>query len=979
MECFKTPWLLHLTSYIKGGQNSITEPLQGYFGDLSQNLRCFAHQNNITPTMEYLTHIYFLLFWIIFLICQVLTQDSAGSLQPEISYNVSEELQDGTFVGDMVKDADLKNRFGDDQVALMQFRFLSKPDLNLVVDADSGMIRTGGRIDRDELCPGKEDCLFKLDIVAIIPKTNFLEIIKATINVIDMNDNFPNFPQTQLFETILESADPGLSFRIPTAIDPDSSKLGIQQYVLEPESDLFKLVVNNKMDGSVEVRIVLEGELDRETRDTYEFKVVAYDGGDPPKSGSIDVLITVEDANDNDPIFDNVTYEVTLYENVPIHTTIIQVHATDKDSGSYGQVVYRFSPTTEENYGHLFGIVNTTGEVYVKGTIDYEISPIYHLSVSAYDRGPDSRPGDTTVIVRLRDINDNAPHITVNTLTATDTDTASIDEDVDLDTFLAHITVTDPDVGASGQFNCLLNDNHFSLEKLNKGEYKVVTKAYLDREKRANYNLAIECEDEGSQAQVALKHVHVTVTDINDNAPVFLQKSYATDILENNQIGAPIVQVNATDNDVGLNAEILYSVEESVQNTFNINPSTGAITAKIIFDREQDEQFRFKVFATDKGTPPQTSTTLVVVTINDVNDEVPKFSQPIYSFGILENQPIGTNVGIVHAIDRDSGIFNKFEFSFIPNQASMDHFAIDKETGEIITKSVLDRESQHSFSLTVLAADIGAPQISSTADVSIYVTDENDNEPYFEYPSKYNNTVYIGTRLPVAFKITQLRAHDKDIGKNSNLTYSIYDGNEKNYFKIDPITGAISLNTELKHITYEIFEFTVVVRDQGIPEKVGMGNLNIVVNRSIGIKQNDSGTLLGPNATIVISLSCVSCVIVLCLIVAIVVLRRADWRDKRYKGPKPLNPNNVESPKVQNHSPPKTTSIGFAPMLKKKLPSKTPPPPAQAQLSNGHAVGLGFESTDGKQRSSSPTKMQPVPAVSGPPPKYQVCTHAKNM
>ena len=927
--------------------------------------------------MDYKAYVCLAVCSLLLMVAAVQSQDTADDeIQNEIRYNISEELQQGTFVGNVIRDADLSTRFGDDKVAQMKIRFLSKPDLDLDIDEDSGVIRTGGRIDRDEICPGKLDCDYKLDIVAIIPGTNFLEIIKASVSVIDMNDNWPNFPRTEMHEKILESADRGTSFRIPTAIDPDSGQLGIQSYVLQPASNVFTLVVNRKMDGAIEVRLKLEGELDRETQDTYEFQIVAYDGGDPPKSGSIDVLITVEDANDNDPVFDNTTYEVSLYENVPIHTTIIQVHATDKDSGLYGQVFYKFSPTTEENYGHLFGIKNTTGEVYVKGIIDYEVSSIYHLSVSAYDRGPDSLPGDTTVIVRVQDINDNAPQITVNTLAATGTDTASIEEDADLDTFVAYITVVDPDAGNNGQFRCSLNDNHFSLKRIGQGEYKVVTKAFLDRETRSDYNLAVMCDDEGRETQVAIKHVHIEVNDVNDNTPVFKQQSYAADIRENNLVGASIAQVNATDKDAGINAEITYSLQDTVLNTFDIDPTTGAITAKTVFDREQVQQFQFEVYGSDKGNPSHTSTTLVFVNIDDVNDEIPKFSQNTYSFGVHENSPIGSEVGIVHAVDLDSEPFNQFEFSFLPNEASMDKFAIDKESGKIVTKAVLDRESDQLYYLTVVAADKGAPMISSTATVSVYVADENDNEPEFEYPSKYNNTVYISSRVPLGFVLTRLQAHDRDIGKNGNLTFSIYDGNEKNYFRIDPLTGAITVNLELKHITYEIFEFTVVVRDQGIPEKMDLGNLNVVVNRSIGYPHGheESSSLLGPNATIVISLACVSGVIVLCLIVAIVVLRRQDHRDKHNKyneTAKVLSTGDVESPKHQpaQHTS-KTSGITWPISLKKKKTTIPPPPPAPARMSNGHAMSMAIEHSAPEKPPRSPLKAHSA-AVSNP--KYQVC------
>ena len=282
-----------------------------------------------------------------------------------------------------------------------------------------------------------------------------------------------------------------------------------------------------------------------------------------------------------------------------------------------------FSTQTKGAYGHLFGIRNHTGEIYVRDVLDYEKGDVYHLSLMAHDQGPDSVPADATVIVRVEDINDNAPQITVNTLAAAGTEVAEIAEDSSPDTFVAHITVVDPDSGSNGAFTCDLEDNHFKLEQMFFGEYKIVNVAPLDRETRQTYNLAVTCRDEGLEPQLSIKHIQVTVVDINDNPPVFKDEIYTAVLLENNLVGAFILHVNATDDDIGDNAKIRYSINDDVRNLVYIDQRSGTVMAKASFDHEEVQDIAFTVKAKDKGEPPLSATTRVLVKIGDVNDENP--------------------------------------------------------------------------------------------------------------------------------------------------------------------------------------------------------------------------------------------------------------------------------------------------------------------------------------------------------------------
>lgn len=810
----------------------------------------------------------------------------------EIHYSVVEETPVGTMIGNVYIDADLSTQYPPSRLDDIHFRLLSKPEIDIRIEEDSGILRVGSSIDRDVICARRPSCSFKLDVVVLIPEPmTILEIIKASVVIEDVNDNAPEFAEKNISLQISEATVPGNSFILPTASDPDSGKFAIQQYNLEGGDGKFNLDVKQKVDGSTEVRLVLSKALDREVVDHYDLKVLAIDGGHPPKSGSIDLAVSVLDANDNDPVFTNSTYQVSIVENIAKGTSILQVSAVDPDLGLFGSVTYGFSANTIKNYGQLFAINNVTGEITVKGDIDYEANSVYQLGVTAKDKGPDSIPTDATVIVRVIDMNDNAPQITVNTVAATATDSVQISESAELSTFVAYITVVDPDSGPNGMCHCELNDNTFKLEQLYADEYKIVTSGPLDREKHSEYNLAVMCQDNGSEPQMSIKHIHVTVTDINDNSPVFHQQTYSANLIENNPPGAFVAHLNATDPDAGLNGKVLYYLQEDVRSMFSID-SEGIILSKVVFDHEQVQQIKFKVTASDQGTPPLNSTAFVVVNIVDLNDERPVFSQPNYSFGVMENEAPGTSVGMVRATDADSEPYNSFHFSLLPTYSATDIFAIDGLTGKITTKVELDREEQSVYYLVVMASDQNIPPMSSTASVSVYVGDKNDNSPMFEYPSTYNNTMYVSSKIPSEYIITRVEASDRDISQNGNLTYHIQSGNEENIFYLDPVKGTLVANEKIHEIEFYTFELRVVAQDHGDPQHTATTIVNIVVNKSLNYRL-DPPQGLGYNFTIVVSMATVSALVVIILIIAIVVIRRQDHedREKKYMEAKTVDDN----------------------------------------------------------------------------------------
>ena len=194
--------------------------------------------------------------------------------QMELRYKISEELPERSFVGDVLQDSYMESRHESGIINQLKFRFLAPPTMAFEVDENNGILNTNGRIDRDGICANKRKCEVKLDVVALVPEPmTFIEIIKVIIEILDVNDNWPFFTDTEITHEILESAVRGSSFVIPTAIDPDSGPFAVQTYHLEPKSSKFRLDVRKKLDESTDLRLVLQEQLDHERRDSYKFKV----------------------------------------------------------------------------------------------------------------------------------------------------------------------------------------------------------------------------------------------------------------------------------------------------------------------------------------------------------------------------------------------------------------------------------------------------------------------------------------------------------------------------------------------------------------------------------------------------------------------------------------------------------------------------------------------------------------------------------
>lgn len=302
-----------------------------------------------------------------------------------------------------------------------------------------------------------------------------------------------------------------------------------------------------------------------------------------------------------------------------------------------------------------------------------------------------------------------------------------------------------------------------------------MTLASLDREISERHRFSVVCHDSPADPQAVLTStasIEVIVVDRNDHAPVFEHPVYYLTVAENSAVGSSLLQVRAIDRDSGLNGEISYRLESSapeteVEKIVRIDSKTGVISAKTGFDRETMPRIVFDVVATDGGhDTPRTGSTRIHLSVADVDDQLPVFALPVYSFVVDENQPPGTGVGHVSAIDRDLDPFNKFTYASIrylnstsgcaateTGSGKPPPFRLDPVTGAITTTQRLDREQCAVYEVSIRATVwpsldsantvSGGGGFGSTCDAVIYVTDVNDNRPTFDFPTIGNDHVVI--------------------------------------------------------------------------------------------------------------------------------------------------------------------------------------------------------------------------------------------
>ncbi|XP_030621284.1 protocadherin alpha-2-like [Chanos chanos] len=654
----------------------------------------------------------------------------------QISYSVSEEMDKGTFVGNIAKDLNVNlQELGSRGLRVVSGQSKRYFDVNL----KTGALFVCDRIDREELCPNVAKCT--LNIEAIL--NNPMQLHRIEVKIIDINDNAPNFLEKSHTVNITELSFAGEKYPLPMAYDADVGSNSVQSYKLSP-NEHFSLDVQGGEEQSVSAELVLQKALDREKQAVIQLTLTAVDGGRPPRSGTMLITINVIDVNDNTPSFSSSLYKVRVPENAPLGTTVVRLNATDLDEGVNGELAFSLLRRGNAVSSDMFVIDSFTGVITVNGNLDYEENSAFEIRAQVRDQGHSPRSSHCKILVEVVDVNDNAPEISVTSLMS------PVQEDSATGTVVALVTITDKDDGKNGLATVELSGSvPFKLKSPYKNYYSLEVKGPLDRESVSQYNITITATDEGTPSLSSTTVIHVQISDVNDNAPRFLEPVINVYVKENGQVGAVISTVSSFDPDAGENAKITYSIinsssrNPSVTTFLNINPDSGEIHTLQSFNFEEMKTIEFKVQATDSGAPPLTSSVTVNVFILDENDNSPTILPPYSEHGSVnpENIPYtaesGYFVAKIRAIDADSG-YNALLSFHISEPKGNNLFRIGTSSGEIRTKRRMSDNDLKTHPLVILICDNGDPSLSATVSIEVVVVESTEEMqiPFRHVPSK---------------------------------------------------------------------------------------------------------------------------------------------------------------------------------------------------------------------------------------------------
>ncbi|XP_042636639.1 protocadherin gamma-A5-like [Orycteropus afer afer] len=642
-----------------------------------------------------------------------------GNGAGQIRYSVLEELDKGSFVGNISKDLGLKPR----ELAERGVRIISRGKTQFFsLNLGSGSLVTAGRIDREELCAQSARCLVTFNILV----ENKMKIYGVEVEIIDINDNSPRFRDEELKVKINENAALGTRLVLPFARDPDVGVNSLQSYQLSSNMH-FSLDVKSGTDKHKYPELVLDQPLDREKEAVHELLLTAVDGGNPILSGTTHIRVMVLDANDNAPVFTRPEYTVNVPEDIPVGTRLLTLTATDPDEGVNGKLTYSFR-NEEDKISETFQLDSSLGEISTLQPLDYEDSSFYLMEVEAQDGG--ALLASAKVLVTVQDVNDNAPEVILTSLTS------SISEDCLPGTVIALFSVHDSDSGENGEISCSIPRNlPFKLEKSVDNYYHLLTTTALDREETADYNITVTVTDRGTPSLSTETHISIKVADINDNPPAFSHTSYSTYIPENNSRGVSIFSVTTQDPDSGENARVIYSLSEDtlqgapLSSYVSINSDTGVLYALRSFDYEQVRDLQLWVTASDSGNPPLSSNVSLSLFVLDQNDNAPEILYPVLptdgSTGV-ELAPRSAEPGYlvtkVVAVDGDSGQNAWLSYRLL-KASEPGLFAVGLHTGEVRTARALQDRDALKQTLVVAVQDHGQPPLLATVTLTVAVAD----------------------------------------------------------------------------------------------------------------------------------------------------------------------------------------------------------------------------------------------------------------
>ncbi|KAM7419871.1 hypothetical protein PAMA_016804 [Pampus argenteus] len=677
--------------------------------------------------------------------------------------------------------------------------FPDKYQRNFNIDSSSGVLSVVTAVDREEM----NSSMISVSIKAA--QTNdTLKMADAVVSVTveDVNDNVPEFDQSEYSVNLLENSpvDTVVFKAIVTDLD-QGGFVGTLQIL--PESAPFSI----DSDGTVRVKNTTD--LDRETTESITFQIKARETNPPNTEVASRVSVTLLDENDNSPVFNSSTYEGKVFANQTVGMFLVQVKAEDPDDGVNGKIKYSINFGNNDGY---FSIDENTGVISLEKTIPLVENGIqeFPLYITATDGGAVPRSSSTQVNIRAP--GDSKPQFLQNVFHGT------VAEEQDPEVTILRVDFFKIAADIPVNLRVVTEADKFAISQT--GEF--TTKLKLDYDDAPqNYSVEISISD-GINSDTAV--VEVQVTDVNDNSPVFAPGPITASVPEDADIGSNVTVVPATDKDSSFNKEIRYSLRGG-EGKFSIDPVSGMVSVAGSLDRESTAEYNLKVVAEDQGRPARSSTANLLLQVSDINDNVPEFSEAEYEVEVLETESAGSSLLRLSAVDPDEDVNGRITYSIFQQSPSEDLpvFELDSSDGTLRLAQPLDYSEVKVYSLMVQASDGGTPPLVGNVSVVVKVKDVNNNPPEF---SKESYDIAVSENLAGGSSILTLEITDRDEGGFSSgyflFTSDTFDINKQ---------GVVSLrkNATLDRETKDSYTLQVVAVDQVTDGLRATAQLNITV------------------------------------------------------------------------------------------------------------------------------------------------------
>ncbi|RUS76828.1 hypothetical protein EGW08_015414, partial [Elysia chlorotica] len=793
-----------------------------------------------------------------------------------IIFSLEEEQKAYTLVGNVAERSGIQANVTPEVFRELKYQILSSESLRIAslftLNSSTGELNTSAMIDREKVCDTSAAvCQLQFD-VSVKHGVSVIKLLNVVVVVVDKNDNAPEFPTKELPLSISEAAPINSEISITGAIDRDASVNTNITYWMD-DSDVFQLQEVKLLDVS-QLRIVLLKGLDRETESSYKLNIYAKDGNSASAlTGTLALTITVTDINDHRPVFSHDIFNFTVKESAGLGTYVGSIEATDEDEGPNGEISYHFSSLTSSQVTRLFSLNETSGEITVKAELQYESGKKYQAVVEAKDNGGSSRTAQSILILNVVDAGNTPPRLSLTLADPLPGDSTLLSEGLPVGSFVGTLKYQDNDDNENGKVTCASLNSFFVLQPLEDNAYAIEVKTELDREHQVEMLVVLRCSDGGSPSLSSLANFTAIIIDINDNRPVFKASEYSATVTERIASVPNLIRVSATDADEDVNSEITYQLTMNSSNAFSIDPFTGWVSLTSAVDREAGPIIPLTVLAVDNGKPRLTGSALVSVTVEDVNDNRPEIIRQEYQ--ARENQNPGTFVAQIVASDNYIGLGINGELKYRLLQDFAGGFSVS-EIGLITTAKMFDRETLDHYTIVVEVSDRGDPSLSSTATLSITISDANDHSPQIVYPVPGNDSLTISADLSPGTVIARADARDADMGKNAKLLYLIAEGNPHKIFSIDNTTGTIFVARRLITSRDTSYRLTISVQDSGSPRMHNKTFLYLHIDFSNATLLGQSSGMEHKYVVIAGVISGITLAVAIIVIVIILKLRHMD-------------------------------------------------------------------------------------------------------